>query len=128
MVRHFSASPPGIWNHIVNNFYGCRIATGSYTGDGAISQAITGVGFQPKHLMIFIGTSSDLDDSVVGFTNDSLMSRNVNGILCVVFAASAFYRDNRVLSLDADGFTVSDDGGNSFPNTAGSPFDFTAWG
>ena len=30
----------------------CKIKTGTYTGDGSIGQAITGVGFQPKAVEI----------------------------------------------------------------------------
>lgn len=98
----------------------CRIATGTYTGDGTVSQAITGVGFPPKALYIYrqgpghVHWKTDLD-----------------GAWCKELAQGAGnfnYLANRIDSLDADGFTVDDGGADVDPNTTGQTYVFIAWG
>jgi hypothetical protein len=73
-----------------------------YTGDGATTLAVTGVGFQPDFTWIKNRDQADdhtLVDSVRGATN-YLVSNEVD----------AEVDDNTfVASLDADGFTVGDD-------------------
>lgn len=77
-----------------------KFATGTYTGDGAATQAIAGVGFQPKFVIIYQqvdsvdspGWEADVD---VGFT--------------LTWWANVYnYSTDHIVSLDADGFTVGD--------------------
>lgn len=105
---------------------GCRIKTGTYTGDGTVGQAIAGVGFRPKFLNIWPhpvgeGTSNldqKLDQGWADFNFDHLIvALNEHGI-----------HDNRINSLDADGFTVDDNGGDETPNTDTVVYDYLALG
>lgn len=110
-----------------------RLATGSYTGDGTTSQAITGLGFQPKYLRIFnrftVDTSSNL---FITETSDTMNDDNANGMCYFLFdqtgSAELSTQDNRVSSLDADGFTVDDDGADREPNANGIVYNFVAIG
>ena len=79
-----------------------NLATGSYTGDGAATQAITGVGFQPKLIIIYVRLSNAF--CCPGWKSDQ------DGAFSYVHDAVSAYRwqlDN-IISLDADGFTVGD--------------------
>lgn len=94
----------------------CRIATGQYTGDGAASQSIVGIGFQPKYLMfyrrqaaaVYIYAKTD-QEGVESF---------------VVNWAIGVMENNIIISLDADGFTVGNWRG---ANDLGVTFSFIAW-
>jgi hypothetical protein len=107
---------------------GLQLKTGGYSGDGTTSNAITGVGFEPKFLFIW-ESQADGGNPQWGFTSDSYMANDAQGLM-VVFsnAGNSFSQDNRVLSLDSDGFTLSDDGANSFPNTSGTAYQYIALG
>jgi hypothetical protein len=107
---------------------GLQLKTGGYTGDGSTSQAITGVGFQPKFLFIW---DSAADTAAVqwGFTSDSYMANDPQGLMVSVSAAgAAVARDNVLISLDSDGFTVSDDSADRFPNSNGFSYQYIALG
>lgn len=104
-----------------------RLKTGSYTGDGSTSQAITGVGFRPKVLIILLPIS-DGSSSIFGITTTSLMARDPQGLGLFMSTGAVTNLDNRFISLDSDGFTVSDDGGDVFPNTNAQIYDYIAWG
>ena len=79
-------------------------ATGNYTGDGAATQAVAGLGFQPKIVMIH---GNDVNQETYPFAvktdQDGLFAyykrRGFGGWRYVV---------DEVISLDADGFTVGD--------------------
>jgi len=77
------------------------IATGTYTGDGAATQAIVGVGFQPKFVIVYEQRvlqppcyKSDQDGLLALFWNFGL--------------GRWIYLPDHIISLDADGFTVGD--------------------
>ena len=78
-----------------------NIAVGSYTGNGAATQAITGVGFAPDYVMIY--------------GDDNNWARNRTRFTSGVLGAGANFRIRNsgqnatsIPSLDADGFTVGD--------------------
>ena len=101
---------------------GCLIYTGSYVGDGSTSQAITGVGFRPKIVLIFRHVSSET-------TNNLLIKIDQSwGEYALHLYDTLDSLDNRVLSLDADGFTVDDDGADNHPNKNGTTYDFICLG
>jgi len=77
-----------------------RIATGTYTGNGAATRAVTGLGFQPRVLWIF----PQLTDAYAMFKT------NQDGVNAVVFGLGYIhkYTSDIIVSLDADGFTVGD--------------------
>jgi len=97
----------------------CAIAHGTYTGDGATSQAITGLNFAPAYVKIwepgvttaavetFETTAEIVDDDATGlafvqnFTATGLQAR---------------LKDDAIVSFDAEGFTVDDNGADEHPN------------
>lgn len=82
----------------------CRIRTGQYTGDGTLGQAIIGVGFQPLVLFIYRQNMSG------GWCRHDLAD-----VGWIVQLWTGF-RTAGIVSIDADGFTVTDIGGNFDPN------------
>ena len=99
------------------------LVLGNYTGDGTVNHAITGVGGKPKYLGIFWHPVNetkahkfeklDLDWGVFCFYHTALTGEH--GIY-----------DDMIISLDEDGFTVSDAGQNFDPNALGKVYDFMA--
>jgi hypothetical protein len=107
---------------------GLQLKTGGYSGDGTTSNAITGVGFEPKFLFIW-ESQADGGNPQWGFTSDSYMANDAQGLIVTVTnAGNSFSLDNRVLSLDSDGFTVSDDSADAFPNTNSTAYQYIALG
>lgn len=107
---------------------GVSLKTGTYTGDGELSQGITGVGFQPKYVQIWqdLGAAEGLvyitETTDVHTTGYSVYYQSSAGAL-------QFYQyDNRIISLDADGFTVDDDGSDVHPNKNGTTYRYVALG
>lgn len=96
-----------------------RIKTGTYTGDGATARGITGIGFKPKFLKIYKKLTIDADATVFE-TSDVIVDDHANGMSIMyqdTGAAEAIAgRNNRIKSLDTDGFTIDDDGGDLSPN------------
>lgn len=84
-----------------------RMTGGTYTGDGGATKAITGLGFQPKALLVYAKSGTPY-----GFwiktNHDTTGSINM----------SAYYYDDMIISLDADGFTV----GDGTPGAGGAPY------
>lgn len=76
---------------------GARVATGTYTGNGAATQAITGVGFQPRMLLIY----PQLASAVFPFVKSDQDGLNAWG-------TNNAGGTDQIISLDADGFTVGD--------------------
>ena len=108
-----------------------RIKTGTYTGDGATSLAITGVGFQPVFLAIASRATSDGSAAWVGFTTDQIMDDNNSGgsiSLEAVWNNAGQFRTNEIISLDTDGFTVDDDGADAHPNKNSQVYNYLAIG
>jgi len=114
MTRSYSAN-------LANN---CRIYIGQYTGDGTVAMAIIGIPFQPRFLWI---TPHALAQDLSGATYACVRHENMTTNLAVVSYMRLIY-DNRVISLDANGFTVDDDNANAHPNTLNQVYDYVAWG
>lgn len=98
----------------------CRIKTGQYTGDGSTSQAITGVGFQPKYAECFPHVT------VAGAAE--IYQRITNMVFTHQDNSGSTMSDNRIDSLDSDGFTVDDAGADAHPNKNGQVYDYIALG
>lgn len=99
----------------------CRIKVGTYTGDGTTSQAITGIGFQTKFVWVF------------DYTTDTSLATDPFVKVTGMYGDRAYHRgyhclDNRLISLDADGFTVDDDAGDQHPNKDGQTYVYIALG
>lgn len=102
-----------------------KIATGTYTGDGSTSQAITGIGFQPIYLKVWAGSMTS--GSVTSFyeTADILQATTAGIAIEHEFNET----DSRALmidSLDADGFTVNDRLSDNDPNKDGALYHYMA--
>jgi hypothetical protein len=89
-----------------------ELATGTYTGDGNATQAITGVGFQPNAVIIHQQVNSvNPGAPMVSTDQDSGNTLLTSGSVNV-----ASYLGDHVVSLDVGGFTVGD--GTSSANRA----------
>lgn len=90
--------------------------TGTYTGDGNATKAITGVGFQARMVVIWGQLASGTGQTSISIKTDQdstsaiIMAYNI-----VAASRSTEYNTDNIISLDSDGFTVGD-GSN---NTAG---------
>lgn len=109
-----------------------RIATGSYTGDGATSLAITGVGFSPKFVLITqrLTSATSLGVAGIGFTSTAIIDDHANG-MWVVFEGGGGVpatQTDGIISLDADGFTVDDAGADADPNSNTIVYNYVAIG
>jgi hypothetical protein len=96
-----------------------RMALGSYTGNGAATQAITGVGFQPTVLMIFPRNA----------VQSPTWKTSGDGLNAATFSPGAYQADI-IISLDANGFTVGD--ATALPalynmNTNAVVFNYVVW-
>ena len=85
-------------------------ATGTYTGDGAVTQAIIGVGFQPRFMLIY----AQMQACLKAMKNDT-DGLNADMIEPVAGMPQHRYEADQIISLDADGFTVGD--GTTLANT-----------
>lgn len=90
-----------------------EVAVGSYTGDGSTDQAITGLGFQPKAMWIFTETDTNRIFLMIENT-DSNWYYTVSAGGGGQWQATALREG--ILTLDADGFSVSDGGVDDYPN------------
>ena len=80
----------------------CRITTGTYTGDGAATQQIRGVGFQPKFVIVYRQFNA-VGDIAHKSDQDGTMTKYVDFTI-----GQTTYADDHIISLDPDGFTVGD--------------------
>lgn len=87
-----------------------QFKTGAYTGNAAEGRAITGVGFQPEALFIFMQTSAVAVDKVYFYYTGS----------------SELGTSGAVDSLDSDGFTVSEDGQANSVNNSSATYHYLA--
>ncbi len=76
------------------------IKTGTYTGNGNATQAITGVGFVPTALFIFKMADASNWGGYVKTTEMGAYARQIYN--------NGRYKVDHIISLDADGFTVGD--------------------
>jgi hypothetical protein len=110
---YYQMVSPLAMKHLVIKF-------GTYTGDGGVSQGITGIGFQPVDVLIMYditGSGREVFNRFSGPTNT--LHHDV---------ASHNYDADQIISLDADGFTVDDDGADAHPNQNGITYYYRAIG
>lgn len=77
---------------------GFRFATGTYTGNGNATQAVTGLGFQPRYVHIIPHAVKGR-----GYKTDQM-----GAYACSPYNTGDYYNTDYIISLDADGFTVGD--------------------
>ncbi len=103
-----------------------KIKTGTFTGDGATSQAITGVGFQVKYVKIWMRAAAEANHTIFERVDQSWGNYAVEH---GVTATSEHYAwQDSIISLDADGFTVDDRGSDKHPNKGSQTYDYLALG
>ncbi len=110
---------------------GTGIATGTYSGDGATSQGITGVGFQPKLVWITRRYTNNtvFGDRGISWTTDQIVDDNASGMALLSISGGNYRVDSdAIISLDADGFTVDDTTADADPNKNGITYNFWAIG
>lgn len=107
-----------------------RISTGNYTGDGATSQGITGIGFAPKYVKIWSQTATTNGTTLTSYeTTDDAVDDNASGFSVQHSAAGdTTWQTNQIISLDSDGFTVDDNGADTDPNTNTRVYKYLAVG
>jgi hypothetical protein len=104
-----------------------RYTTGTYTGDGATSLAVTGVGFKPRYVRVWQRSTSDGTSITINETTDTIIDDNGSGMSAQIVSA-ATVEANTIISLDSDGFTVDDAGADAHPNTNGQVYNYLAIG
>ncbi len=94
------------------------VKTGAYTGDGETSQGITGIGFPPKYVRIWDRAGTTDGTSVVWHeTANNSVTINAAGFSVKSDSNGVMtWETNQIISLDADGFTVDDNGADEDPN------------
>ena len=114
---------------------GAQIATGTYTGNGSTSHAITGIGFAPKYVKIWasIGSSAlDADNIQTDAieTTDSMVDNNGLGMAWQHLSGdnNPVMRVNRIIAIGSDGFTVDDAGDDTHPNKNNQVYEFLCLG
>lgn len=85
---------------------GIRMATGTYTGNNAATQAVTGIPFGPRLLQVWSQVNGDTNN-IIGYKSDQDGTRT--------FYSNA-YQNDQIISLDAGGFTVGDGTGAAAGN------------
>ena len=96
-----------------------RMKVGTYTGDAAATKAITGVGFKPTFLLIY--EQVDAKNVAVKTSKDSTGA-------FVVIEAHTKYKDDQIISLDTDGFTVGDGSGSANCMNKAQAYVYVAFG
>lgn len=107
-----------------------KVATGTFTGDGAISQAITGIGFQTKFVQIWqreTTVGNLLDTRKVILTTAEILDDDASGGAIMEGSGDTF-EDDAIIALGADGFTVDDNAANDAPNASSVVYNFLALG
>ena len=95
--------------------------TGTYVGDGSTSKAISGLGFAPSYVRIWRVRATQ------GSTEADECLDELGSGWCISIQDTRFqFYEDKILSLDADGFTVSDDSSDNDPNTNGTTYAYLA--
>jgi len=99
------------------------LVIGSYTGDGTENHPITGLGGKPRSLEIF-----DHPTAAGDFRKYEKLDRDWGRFTFLHAVTASYHRifDDMIISLDDDGFTVSDGGIDGHPNKDGFVYDFKA--
>ena len=105
---------------------GAQVFTGTYTGDGTTSMAVTGIGFAPKYVRIWERTTVSGEEVSVWETSDTIVDDNAAG--GAILINDVAFMTNAIISLDSDGFTVDDAGADEHPNQNGAVYNFMCVG
>jgi hypothetical protein len=103
--------------------------TGTYQGNGSTSQGITGIGFRPIYVRIWEYSVSGTVETYET-TTDMVADHASGGAFTDqgVPGGAHHFITSRIISLDADGFTVDDGGTDEHPNENGQTYNYFAVG
>jgi len=106
-----------------------QVAVGSYTGDGTTDLEVTGVGFQPSAIWLAFKQTVNQGQSNIVYCTPQILDDvgGTSGIFHKGAGGHATYT-GLVVSFDADGFSVTDGGGDGDPNTNGAVYNYLAIG
>ncbi len=98
---------------------GAQFSCGTYVGDGSTSQAINNLGFAPDYVKIWVDHTVSGQSTEVFETTKELVDNIGEGMSITHREGSTpphASLSNCIKSIDADGFTVGDQGNDSHPN------------
>ena len=98
----------------------CRIKTGNYLGDGSTGLSITGMGFTPNIVIIFVFPL--VATSVYPFGIALKAWGNLNYIYDPNY--TPYWSSTIILTIGSDGFTVTDSNNDYFPNKNGEKYSY----
>lgn len=110
---------------------GLQIVTGSYTGDGGTSQAITGLGITPKlvHITRRIADVSSparimSQDGDWVWTQPEILDDDASGGSILLNGSQWEFDDDHIIALGSGSFTVDDNGADEHPNASGVVYNY----
>lgn len=115
----------------------CYVETGSYTGDGATSQAISlsDGSLVVKAVWIHKRVTTHVTQGEDYYTSDTIVDDNASGMTIVGYDGTgggvnytAYHVTNRIIALGTGSFTVDDAGADAGPNKNGQVYNYTVWG
>ncbi len=122
------------WNptFFVWQFTSTPFNSGEYTGDGTTGLAITDVGFKPRYVKIWPKETADSVNVEIVESSDTINDDNGEGMSMARGQIPAATRHaskiDAIVSLDNDGFTVSDGSIDDNPNTNAQDYNWIATG
>lgn len=108
-----------------------RIATGSYTGDGEVANAIGNLGFAPSFVWITLQVAANNTTHASRtfiMSSDVIVDDSTAGRGMAFDIGSNQTHHDAITSFDSSGFTVDDDGTDLHPNEGGIVYNFVAIG
>ena len=103
--------------------------TGTYVGDGTDSNSIDKLGFTPKFVEISEKEAVSGQSIDIFTTTNEIIDDVAEGMALIHRSGDTPPHStisNRISSLDADGFTVDDDGSDQHPNKDGVTYNYRA--
>jgi len=102
---------------------GTNCVSGQYTGDGQVSMNVTGLGFQPRLVLVW------RDGLATGAAVDFYMTTDQDGNRCIVhLQGNTNFKIRRewLMGVITDGFVVGDNNANQNPNANGVTYQYVA--
>ena len=119
----------GFISRVNTSVYTAQVRAGTYTGNGATSFEITGLGFRPLYVKIWPRVTTDATTTPIYETTSTIVDDNGSGMAFVHVAAGGHTtRINGIIALAPDSFTVDDGGTDAHPNTSGAVYNYLAIG
>jgi len=102
------------------------VLVGSYTGNGATSQVISGLGVTPKSVLI---TAADVVGNAAFqfYTTTQMLARDADGLAVKSTPSAQSFVENAIIALSSGSFTVDDAGADSDPNKNSQAYDYIVW-